>query len=93
VSIPIRAPKAAEERAAGKIQTTPWADVVDGMKYVFSAGPVRRLMLGMSAGLFGGGALFVLGQPFSEQVLRGGESGYGILVTALGVGVAWACSA
>ncbi|HLU53202.1 MAG TPA: MFS transporter [Acidimicrobiia bacterium] len=87
VSIPIPAPRAAEERAAGKVQTTAWADVVDGMKYVFQAGPVRRLMLGMSAGLFGGGALFVLGQPFSEQVLGGGESGYGILVTALGVGV------
>src|SRR5690606_17358592 len=74
VSLPIRAPTAAAERAAGTIQPTPWADVVDGMRYVSSAGPVRRLMLGRSAGLFGGGALFVWGQPFSEQVLRGGES-------------------
>jgi MFS family permease len=40
----------------------------------------------MAAGLFGGGALFVLGQPFSEQVLQGSNSGYGIVVTALGVG-------
>lgn len=87
--IPIRAPRMAVERAAGTQSTpTAWRDVKDGMRFVFRAGPVRRLMLGMSAGLFGGGALFVLGQPFSEQVLRAGESGYGILVTALGVGVA-----
>ncbi|HLU31530.1 MAG TPA: MFS transporter [Acidimicrobiia bacterium] len=88
VSIPIQAPKAAVERASDpQVTPTAWRDVVDGMRFVFQPGPVRRLMLGMSAGLFGGGALFVLGQPFSEQVLRAGESGYGILVTALGVGV------
>ncbi|HLT97535.1 MAG TPA: MFS transporter [Acidimicrobiia bacterium] len=88
VFIPIQAPKAAVERAQDRQQApTVWRDVVDGMKFVFEPGPVRRLMLGMSAGLFGGGALFVLGQPFSEQVLRSGESGYGILITALGVGV------
>ncbi|MFP3914216.1 MAG: MFS transporter [Actinomycetota bacterium] len=88
ISIPIRAPRSARERGAGKAGSpTAWRDVADGMRFVFAAGPVRRLMLGMAAGLFGGGALFVLGQPFSEQVLRAGESGYGILVTALGVGV------
>jgi dTMP kinase len=89
VFIPIRAPRAATERVVAGRQTVPtaWSDVLDGMRFVFGAGPVRRLMLGMSAGLFGGGALFVLGQPFSQQVLRAGESGYGILVTALGVGV------
>lgn len=88
IFIPIRAPKTAMERTGGRaVESTPWRDVVDGMRFVFQAGPVRRLMLGMSAGLFGGGTLFVLGQPFSEQVLRAGESGYGILVTALGVGV------
>lgn len=87
LSIPIGAPRTALEKTAGHVPTTPWRDVKDGMRFVFRPGPVRRLMLGMSAGLFGGGALFVLGQPFSQQVLRSGESGYGILVTALGVGV------
>lgn len=32
--------------------------------------------------------MFVLGQPFSKQVLLGGDTGYGIIVTALGLGVA-----
>lgn len=88
VSIPIRAPRAATQRLAGhKSPPTVWRDMLDGIRFVLRAGPVRRLILGMSAGLFGGGALFVLGQPFSQQVLLAGESGYGILVTALGVGV------
>lgn len=88
ISIPIPPPKPARDRLQGKEpEASAWRDIVDGMRYVMGSGPIRRMILGMAAGLFGGGALFVLGQPFSEQVLRGGESGYGILVTALGVGV------
>lgn len=85
----IPSPQEAQHRPEGvKPEGSPWRDIVDGMRYVMASGPVRRMIFGMAAGLFGGGALFVLGQPFSEQVLRAGESGYGILVTALGVGVA-----
>lgn len=88
ITIPIQAPRVAEMRAKGiRPEASAWRDIVDGMRFVMRAGPVRRMILGMAAGLFGGGALFVLGQPFSDQVLRAGESGYGILVTALGVGV------
>jgi MFS family permease len=64
----------------------PLRDMFDGFKFVGSYPVVRRLVSGMAAGLFGGGALFVLGQPFSEQVLQGSDSGYGIVVTALGTG-------
>ena len=88
VSIPIKAPKPLERsKGAAGAGKAALADIIEGMKYVMSSGPVRRMIFGMAAGLFGGGALFVLGQPFSEQVLRAGESGYGVLVTALGVGV------
>lgn len=87
-TIPIEAPPAAQARAQGqKPESSAWKDIVEGMRFAMRAGPVRRIILGMAAGLFGGGALFVLGQPFSDQVLRAGESGYGILVTALGIGV------
>ena len=64
----------------------PMRDMMEGFRFVGSFPSVRRLVSGMAAGLFGGGALFVLGQPFSEQVLQGSNSGYGIVVTALGVG-------
>ena len=65
----------------------PWRDLVDGFRFVAGSGPIRRMILGMAAGLFGGGALFVIGQPFARQVLRASDSGYGLIVTALGVGV------
>lgn len=88
LTIPIQAPRVARARAAAqKVARSAWRDIVEGMRFAMGRGPVRRIILGMAAGLFGGGALFVLGQPFSEQVLRGGESGYGVLVTALGLGV------
>lgn len=87
ISIPIAPPTVNAGRGKASPRGTPLRDIVDGMKFVMGSGPVRRMILGMAAGLFGGGALFVLGQPFSEQVLRAGPSGYGILVTALGVGV------
>lgn len=61
-------------------------DLGEGIRFVATFGSVRRVVLGMAFGLFGGGALFVLGQPFAEQVLGAGDSGYGVLVTALGIG-------
>jgi dTMP kinase len=79
-------PKA--RRAKGTLDLkTPVRDFVEGFRFVARSGPIRRMILGMAAGLFGGGALFVLGQPFAEQVLRASDSGYGLIVTALGVGV------
>jgi dTMP kinase len=76
-----------ERAARGKLDVrAPLRDMMEGLKFVTGFPSVRRLVTGMAAGLFGGGALFVLGQPFSEQVLKGSDSGYGIVVTALGVG-------
>lgn len=82
-AVPRRIIEEVEERRSG----TALADIWEGMTFVFRAGPVRRMIGGMAAGLFGGGALIVLGQPFAEQVLQAGDSAYGILITALGVGV------
>lgn len=78
----------AERQARGGFDLrAPLRDLTDGFRFVVAFKAVRRMVLGIAAGLFGGGALFVLGQPYSEQVLGGGQSGFGILVTALGVGV------
>lgn len=63
------------------------SDIKEGLDFVAHERTVRNVVLGMAAALFGGGALIALGQPFSEQVLMGGKSGFGILVTALGLGV------
>ncbi len=89
VTIPIEPVPVAEERKArGRLDLrAPARDLAEGLRLVTRAGAVRRMVVGMAAGLFGGGALFVLGQPFSEQVLGASDAGYGVLVTALGIGV------
>ena len=89
VTIPIDPVPVTEERKArSRLDLrAPARDLAEGFRLVTRAGAVRRMVVGMAAGLFGGGALFVLGQPFSEQVLGASDTGYGILVTALGVGV------
>ena len=86
---PIPEVKLARSRLAkGKLDLrTPLRDIGEGFRFVTRSGPIRRMILGMAAGLFGGGALFVIGQPFAEQVLRVSDAGYGIIVTALGIGV------
>lgn len=78
-----------ERRGRGRLDPrAPLRDMMDGFRFVTGSGAVRRTVVGMAVGLSGGGALFVLGQPFAEQVLGSGDAGYGLLVTSLGVGVA-----
>jgi dTMP kinase len=90
LTIPIQKVRLARDRKRrGSFDfRTPLRDMVEGFKFVVVYPAVRRMVVGMALGLFGGGALFVLGQPFSKQVLLAGDTGYGIIVTALGVGVA-----
>jgi dTMP kinase len=65
----------------------PWQDLKEGIRFVAKEKHVRVIILGMAAALFGGGSLFVLGQPFSVDALNAGDSGFGVLLTALGTGV------
>lgn len=65
----------------------PFRDLVEGFSFVTSNAAVRRVVFGMALALFGGGALLPLGQSFARDVLGGGNTGFGIVVTALGIGV------
>jgi dTMP kinase len=49
---------------------------------------VRAVMVAIGTGLIGGGMLVPLGDLFSRQVLGGGSAGFGLLLTALGSGLA-----
>lgn len=87
IAIPtIEIPEARRANSALDMRA-PLRDMIDGFRFVLGFGAVRRVVVGMAAGLFGGGALFVLGQPFATEVLLVGDSAYGVIVTALGVGV------
>ena len=60
----------------------------EGWHYAFRDPVVRGVDVGLACGLIGGGMLVPLGQPFAEDVLGSGPSGYGVFVFALGMGVA-----
>ena len=65
----------------------PLRDLVEGFAFVTQTRTVRRVVFGMAVALFGGSALLPLGQTFALEVLGGGDTGFGVLITALGVGV------
>lgn len=60
----------------------------EGWHYIFINPTVKAVNVGLATGLIGGGMLVPLGSVFSEDVLGAGASGYGLFITALGVGVA-----
>ncbi len=60
----------------------------EGWQFVFLNPVVRAVNLGLATGLIGGGMLVPLGPVFAEQVLGTGQSGFGALIFALGLGVA-----
>ena len=49
---------------------------------------MRAVNVGLATGLIGGGMLVPLGPIFSDEVLGAGAAGFGLLITALGFGVA-----
>ena len=63
-------------------------DLKDGWKFIGSSAVVRSVILGIATGLIGGGMLVPLGVVMSREVLGGGTAGFGLLLTALGSGVA-----
>jgi dTMP kinase len=65
-----------------------WSDLRVGLRYIRDNAVVRGVLLGLACGLGGGGTVVPLGPVFAAVVLHEGPSGFGILLTALGVGVA-----
>jgi dTMP kinase len=63
-------------------------DIREGFKVIGESRLVRAVMLAIATGLIGGGMLLPLGPRFAREVLGGGPASYGLLVTALGTGVA-----
>ena len=63
-------------------------DLKEGWQFVFINPVVRAVNLGLATGLVGGGMLVPLGPVFVDEVLGAGEAGFGLLILALGLGVA-----
>lgn len=64
------------------------ADLKEGWHFIFINPKVRAVMIALSTGMIGGGMVVPLGPVFAEEVLGSGPAGFGLLLTALGTGMA-----
>src|SRR5205085_432604 len=63
-------------------------ELLDGLRFVGQSPKVRSVILGLGCGLVGGGMVVPLGPVMSKEVFSAGTAGFGLLLTALGFGVA-----
>ncbi|MGH9164464.1 MAG: MFS transporter [Acidimicrobiales bacterium] len=63
-------------------------ELAEGARFIKESRLVRSVILGIGTGLIGGGMVVPLGPVMSKQVLGAGEAGFGLLLAALGFGVA-----
>ena len=83
-------PRAEKDEARGRrlALAHPGAELREGWRFAFGNPVARTVNLGLATGLIGGGMLVPLGAIYAEEVLGAGKSGLGVLITALGLGVA-----
>ena len=65
-----------------------WRDVREGLSVIGHSRLIRSVMLAIATGLIGGGMLVPLGPRFAKETLGGGSAAFGLLLTALGGGMA-----
>lgn len=59
-----------------------------GWRFIGTNPVVRSVMIGLGTGLVGGGMVVPLGPTFASKVLGSGDTGFSLLLTAMGTGVA-----
>lgn len=78
-------------RALGQIDVdfgSTFRELREGWRFMLTDPVVRAVMLALGTGLIGGGMVVPLGEVFSQDVLGGGSAGFGLLVSAMGFGMA-----
>lgn len=63
-------------------------EIKEGWSYVFINPVARAVNIGLATGLIGGAMVVPLGPLFSTRVLGAGTAGFGVFISALGLGVA-----
>ncbi len=66
-----------------------WRDVADGFRLVFTARPLRTVLVVWNVALIGSAAVNVAEVVFAKDTLDAGDVGFGALVAASGVGLAF----
>lgn len=64
------------------------SDLIDEWRFLRGQTRVRALIASLAVGFVGAGALTALGPLFAIYSLGVGDTGYGLLITALGIGLA-----
>jgi dTMP kinase len=67
---------------------SPFRELREGWHFMFTDRIVRTVMIALGAGLIGGGMVVPLGDVFSSEVLHAGSAGFGLLMSAMGFGMA-----
>lgn len=81
----------ARSRAADRAPidlTRTFTEVKEGWELIRTNSNVRSVMVGLGTGLMGGAMIAPLGPIYANEVLHAGAAGFGLLLTALGMGVA-----
>jgi dTMP kinase len=83
-----RAPDEGDETEGGVDFGRAVRDVREGLSVIGHSRLIRSVMLAIATGLIGGGMLVPLGPRFAKETLGGGSAAFGLLLTALGGGMA-----
>lgn len=65
-----------------------FTELREGWRFIGTNPVVRSVMIGLGTGLIGGGMVVPLGPTFASKVLHSGDTGFSLLLTAMGTGVA-----
>jgi dTMP kinase len=68
--------------------THTFTEIKEGWRFIGTNPTVRSVMVGLGTGRIGGAMIAPLGPIYATEVLRAGAAGFGLLLTALGMGVA-----
>jgi dTMP kinase len=82
----IESPLVAEQASNSVDLKSTWRDFADGIRFFATDSSIRRVIVGMTTALFGGGTVIVLGPEFAQNVLLADDAGFYAIVTMLGVG-------
>ncbi len=87
-SLPVMRSKLAEQNARTGAAGSPRAlqELWEGLRFFWVRRSVRRVIVGMTAALVGGGVMIVLGSPFVHDVLHADDTGFFAIITTMGVG-------
>ena len=81
-----RPPRSQQRRGFDFKQT--FRELAEGWRFIGQSPVVRAVHVGLATGLFGGAMVVPLAPIMSSEVFGAGTAGFGLLLTALGTGVA-----